>query len=317
MGTRFRPQILRVVDGDTILIQINGQTQTARLLGNDTEESHQKIRSKGVTNAGKAAALFAEQYWWGRDLELEFESNEPLEICLYQERDYFGRLKVYAWSDNNLFNLELVRRGLSPYFTKYGYSKLYHHEFQEAQKNAQQEALGIWGNLNAGAQGRDYDYLLPWWERRASTIEQFRLSADSVILDLTKPCDNQCSLIRQHSGVADFSFVCFVDLLGGATGKYTHGINYTVGFKKDGVRLWIQDDAVISTINNYFSGEYAYIQGRFKNYRGLPQVEVTAVSDRSSLDTERTTFATPDKSRENMLENIRSAARRVCQRSQV
>jgi len=43
-------------------------------------------------------------------------------------------------------NLDLVRQGLSPYYTKYGRSQKYDTEFRAAEKLARKEKLNIWGD---------------------------------------------------------------------------------------------------------------------------------------------------------------------------
>ncbi|MDX2496917.1 MAG: thermonuclease family protein, partial [Desulfobacterales bacterium] len=43
-------------------------------------------------------------------------------------------------------NLDLVRQGLSPYYTKYGKSQNYDSEFRSAEKLARKEKLNIWGD---------------------------------------------------------------------------------------------------------------------------------------------------------------------------
>jgi hypothetical protein len=48
--------------------------------------------------------------------------------------------------DGENLNLELVRQGLSPYYTKYGKSQKYDREFKEAERYARQHQLNIWGD---------------------------------------------------------------------------------------------------------------------------------------------------------------------------
>ena len=61
-------------------------------------------------------------------------------------RGNYGRLLAYVIIDGVNFNLELVRQGLSPYYTKYGHSERYDAEFIAAEKEARDEGLGIWGD---------------------------------------------------------------------------------------------------------------------------------------------------------------------------
>ena len=70
-------------------------------------------------------------------IDLEFEG--PF-------RGRYGRLLAYVFVDGKNFNLELVETGLSPYYTKYGLSEKYDKEFREAEQNALNHKLNIWGN---------------------------------------------------------------------------------------------------------------------------------------------------------------------------
>lgn len=58
----------------------------------------------------------------------------------------YGRLLAYVFVDGVNFNLELVREGLSPYYTKYGLSEKYDQEFREAERYARKHKLHIWGD---------------------------------------------------------------------------------------------------------------------------------------------------------------------------
>ncbi len=58
----------------------------------------------------------------------------------------YGRLLAYVFVDGVNFNLELVREGLSPYYTKYGLSERYDQEFREAERYARKHKLNIWGD---------------------------------------------------------------------------------------------------------------------------------------------------------------------------
>jgi endonuclease YncB( thermonuclease family) len=48
--------------------------------------------------------------------------------------------------DGKNLNLEVVRQGLSPYYTKYGLSRKYDQDFREAEKLARKDKLNIWGD---------------------------------------------------------------------------------------------------------------------------------------------------------------------------
>ena len=86
---------------------------------------------------GKVASRYTQNKLTGKDVDLEFES--------YQRGNY-GRLLAYVFVDGKNINLNLVRKGLSPYYTKYGKSHKYDAEFRSAEKQARKEKLNIWGD---------------------------------------------------------------------------------------------------------------------------------------------------------------------------
>jgi micrococcal nuclease len=61
-------------------------------------------------------------------------------------RGNHGRLLAYVFLDGKNLNLDLVRQGLSPYYTKYGKSEKYDAQFRAAEKQARKEKLNIWGD---------------------------------------------------------------------------------------------------------------------------------------------------------------------------
>lgn len=86
---------------------------------------------------GKVASDYTKARLKGKYVDLEFEG--PI-------RGRYGRLLAYVFVDGANFNLELVRQGLSPYYTKYGLSQKYDQEFREAEKQARKHKLNIWGD---------------------------------------------------------------------------------------------------------------------------------------------------------------------------
>jgi micrococcal nuclease len=86
---------------------------------------------------GKVASDYTKKRLKGKYVDLEFEG--PI-------RGRYGRLLAYVFVDGVNFNLELVRQGLSPYYTKYGLSQKYDQEFREAERYARKSKLNIWGD---------------------------------------------------------------------------------------------------------------------------------------------------------------------------
>ena len=179
-----------VVDGDTL--KVKGLDSSLRLLAIDTEETfkHEEERRafaggwaaykkkmrgesprpvKMATPLGEDAKRFAQDFFTGVE-KVRIERDHPGEI-----RDFYGRYLAYvfAFKDGQWvnYNLETVRAGMSPYFTKYGPSRRFGPQFLEAQKRAQAKQLGIWDP--AQQHYDDYPERLTWWNGRGATIARF------------------------------------------------------------------------------------------------------------------------------------------------
>jgi len=128
-------KVIRVVDGDTIVIDYNGNPEKVRLLCVNTPESVHPDRKQNVP-MGKVASRYAKKRLSGKYVDLEFEGNRT--------RGKYRRLLTYVFVDGENLNLELVREGLSPYYTKYGLSENYDRDFREAERFARKHRLNIW-----------------------------------------------------------------------------------------------------------------------------------------------------------------------------
>jgi len=116
MATRIpNLQVTQVVDGDSIKISLNGKTESLRLICVDTEESHSSS-SKPVTAAGKAALEMAKKYFATADgklaqIDIEFDTDDAVEVALQKHRDNYGRLLCYVHKDGENYNLKLIQEG--------------------------------------------------------------------------------------------------------------------------------------------------------------------------------------------------------------
>lgn len=129
-------KVIRVVDGDTIVVDYKGKYEKVRLLCVNTPESVHPDKKQN-TFMGKVASDYTKERLKGKYLNLEFEG--PF-------RGRYGRLLAYVFLDGKNFNLELVETGLSPYYTKYGLSQKYDKGFRDAERYARDHKLNIWEN---------------------------------------------------------------------------------------------------------------------------------------------------------------------------
>ena len=184
-------EVVKVVDGDTIHIARNGGVDKLRLLSVDTEE---KLSGRAF-NPDKPETLYGEDTkLWAQELFAGLAGEDGVTRVGVafpggkEEYDMYGRLLCHViLPDGTDFNVQLVAEGRSPYFMKYGYSRLAHGAFEAAEATARKAELGVWSpdvNKPASASDpwhkRDYDKLVPWWRARAEAIEAFRtLQANS------------------------------------------------------------------------------------------------------------------------------------------
>ena len=129
-------KVIRVIDGNTILIRYNGKYEKVRLLCVAPLKSAHSHEKKNMTMAEKAFK-YTQKKLTGKYVDLEFES---------WIRGRYGVLHAFIFVDGKNINLDLVRKGFSPYDIKYGRSQKYHAEFQAAQKQAGKEKLNVWSD---------------------------------------------------------------------------------------------------------------------------------------------------------------------------
>lgn len=98
--------VVRVVDGDTIQVQMGARLEKVRYIGVNTPEVHHP--RKGEEPGGREAAEVNRGLVEGKHVRLELD---------VQERDRYGRLLAYVWVADTMVNAELVRRGYAQVMT--------------------------------------------------------------------------------------------------------------------------------------------------------------------------------------------------------
>jgi len=120
-------RVVHVSDGDTLVVELDGQKERVRLIGVDTPEKAQKPW-------GPRAKAFTESLVLGKTVRLELD---------VQERDKYGRLLAYAFVNGTFVNLELIRSGYALLYTVPPNVK-HVEEFRQAQVEAREKGMGIW-----------------------------------------------------------------------------------------------------------------------------------------------------------------------------
>lgn len=131
--------VTEVVDGDTIKLMIDGEEQTARLIGIDTPETVDP--RKDVQCYGKEASDQTKRLLLNQLVEIEFDSSQT-------ETDKYGRLLLYIWriSDNLFVNEYLVKEGYAREYT-YNIPYKYQSLFKQLQTEAMNNKRGLWGDV--------------------------------------------------------------------------------------------------------------------------------------------------------------------------
>ncbi len=128
-------KVARFVDGDTIVVDMNGTDETIRFIGMDTPETHKP--NTPVQCYGPAASAYTKQRIDNQRVRLV--SDE-----LTTNRDRYGRLLRYVvLEDGTTLNLELVQKG---YAFAYSFPFSRSGEFFAAMDTARAENRGLWGN---------------------------------------------------------------------------------------------------------------------------------------------------------------------------
>jgi endonuclease YncB( thermonuclease family) len=101
-GKTYRGQVVKVFDGDTLLVRINGHKEFIRLREIDAPEMASR-KQQGQEPWGKRAREFALSRLKDRKVRVETEDRD--------ERDAYHRLLAYIFVGESLLNREMVESG--------------------------------------------------------------------------------------------------------------------------------------------------------------------------------------------------------------
>ncbi|MDW8394903.1 MAG: thermonuclease family protein [Anaerolineae bacterium] len=122
--------VKKAVDGDTIVVEMNGREYRVRYIGVDTPESTTKQECYG-----KEAARFNAKLVEGQTVRFERDVNET---------DRFGRLLRYVYLTNGeMVNEVLVREGYA-LARSFPPDVKYQDRLREAEREAKQRRRGLW-----------------------------------------------------------------------------------------------------------------------------------------------------------------------------
>lgn len=136
-SSKIPAKIVKVVDGDTMDIMVDGKKERIRLLLVDTPETVHP--NKPVEPFGPEASAFAKETLEDQEVYLELDVSE---------RDKYGRLLGYLWVGDQMFNEMLLERGLARVAYVYPPNVKYVDQFRAIQDEAREKELGIWSIEN-------------------------------------------------------------------------------------------------------------------------------------------------------------------------
>jgi micrococcal nuclease len=125
--------VSRVVDGDTVEVQLDGSEEDVRYIGVDTPETVKP--GEPVQCFGKRASGFNHQLVEGERVRLVFDE---------ERRDVYGRLLAYVYLGDRFVNADLIRRGLARTLTIPPNDR-FADRFKRLEIAAARAGRGLWG----------------------------------------------------------------------------------------------------------------------------------------------------------------------------
>ena len=128
-------ELVRTIDGDTIVFTEDGEEKKLRLLLIDTPESS-TTKTGSAQPYGKEAKDFLTNYLEGKKLSIEYDPA-------HEKIDDYDRVLAYLYADGKLVQEVMVEKGLA----RVGYEngdELYLNELEEAEQEAEVANVNIW-----------------------------------------------------------------------------------------------------------------------------------------------------------------------------
>ncbi len=130
-------------DGDTITVNMSGNTERIRMIGVDTPETQDP--RVPVQCFGKAASEFTKTLIGNQPVRLEADPTNT-------NRDRYNRLLRYVYlPDGRLVNAEIIGQGYGFAYVLFPFEKM--DEFKNLEKQAREQNLGLWGSCQINQNG--------------------------------------------------------------------------------------------------------------------------------------------------------------------
>ncbi len=130
-------KVIRVVDGDTFIIKMNGSEIKVRMIGVDAPESvAPDFSGKENTQDGKKAAEYLQKLIDGKNIYLEYDLDNY---------DQYGRVLAYVYlsDQETMVQKKLLEDGYAQVMTVPPNVK-YSEDFTALQRQAREKGRGLW-----------------------------------------------------------------------------------------------------------------------------------------------------------------------------
>ncbi len=135
-------RVIRVIDGDTFVAEVNGTSTTIRLIGLDTPEvvdPRKPVQCFGQAASNEAKKLLAQGF-----VRLEYDASQGA-------LDKYRRVLAYAYLPANsrpegiMLNRYMIAEGFGHEYT-YRFPYKYQEEFKAAERSAREQKKGLWAD---------------------------------------------------------------------------------------------------------------------------------------------------------------------------
>ncbi len=134
---KITARIIRVVDGDTVSLEIEGKNETIRIIGINTPETADP--RKPVECFGQEASARAQSLLVNQSVTLEADATQG-------ERDKYDRLLRYVFlPDGSDFGKQMISEGYAYEYT-YSTPYKYQQDYKTSQSEAETAKRGLWAD---------------------------------------------------------------------------------------------------------------------------------------------------------------------------
>lgn len=133
-------QVIRVIDGDTIVVAVKGKEERVRMIGLDAPESVSAEESENSVYGELASEYTRQKLKEGTTVYLTFDEEKT---------DQYGRMLAYVWLDKDFENIEslyqrqMIRDGYA-FAIKFEPNTMYWQILHISMQEAINSRVGLW-----------------------------------------------------------------------------------------------------------------------------------------------------------------------------